>query len=97
MDNETKQMFEMILRKLDNIQESHKELKESNKELKEGQKRIEEKLNVVYEHTAKITEDITATNMKIDEVIEDIDFLKHKEHQTEEDLFKLKKNLKIVN
>lgn len=84
MDNETKQMFEMILKKLDSMEESQKEMKES-------QNRIEQKLNSVYEHTAKISEDITETNMKLDDVIDDIDFLKHKEHKTEEDLYKLKK------
>lgn len=52
------------------------------KDIKGGQIRIEKKLDSIHEHTAKITEDI--------------DFLKHKEHQTEEDLFKLKKNLQII-
>ena len=53
------------------------------KELKEGQVRIEKKLDSVHEHTAKITEDITGTNMKIDKISDDVDFLKHKEHHTE--------------
>ncbi|SHI07395.1 hypothetical protein SAMN02745207_04219 [Clostridium grantii DSM 8605] len=67
------------------------------KELKSGQARIEEKLDSVYDHTVKSAEDITETNMKlVDQVIDDIDYLKHKEHKTEEDLYKLKKNLKIV-
>ncbi|PRR81744.1 hypothetical protein [Clostridium vincentii] len=66
------------------------------KDLKEGQVRIEKKLGSVHKHTAKITEEITGTNMKIDKISDDVDFLKHKEHQTEEDLFKLKKNLHII-
>lgn len=66
------------------------------KDIKEGQIRIEKKLDSVHDHTAKITEDITEANMKIDKISDDIDFLKHKEHQTEEDLFKLKKNLQII-
>ena len=82
MDSEIKQMLEIIMEKVDKMEQS--------------QERIEDKLNSVYEHTAKISEDIIETNMKLDEVIDDIDFLKHKEHKTEEDLFKLKKNLKIV-
>ncbi|QEK13379.1 hypothetical protein FQB35_14475 [Crassaminicella thermophila] len=53
------------------------------KELKEGQNRIEKKLDSVYKHTAKITEDITEINMKIEKMSDDMDFIKHKEQQTE--------------
>ncbi|WP_053954700.1 hypothetical protein [Inediibacterium massiliense] len=56
------------------------------KGIKEGQDRIEKKLDSVYEHTAKITEDITESNMKIDKISDDMDFIKHKEQQTEQDL-----------
>lgn len=73
-----------------------KALKEGQEELKLSQDRIEKKLDAVYDHTEKITEDITEVNIKIDKMSDDIDYLKHKEHQTEEDLFKLKKNLKII-
>ncbi|WP_411681872.1 hypothetical protein [Clostridium thailandense] len=38
------------------------------KEIKEGQTRIEKKLDSVHDHTAKITENITETNMKIDKI-----------------------------
>ena len=34
--------------------------------------------------------------MKIDEISDDLEYLKYKEHKTDEDLFKLKKNLKII-
>lgn len=73
-----------------------KALKEGQEELKLSQDRIEKKLDAVYDHTTKITEDITEVNMKIAKMSDDIDYLKYKEHQTEEDLFKLKKNLKII-
>ena len=45
-----------------------KELKEGQNRLEEGQKKIEKKLDSVYNHTAKITEDITESNMKIDKI-----------------------------
>ncbi|MGH4123086.1 MAG: M domain protein [Clostridium sp.] len=43
MDNETKKMFEMLMNKLDNMEESQKEIKESQKEMKESQKVMEER------------------------------------------------------
>jgi outer membrane murein-binding lipoprotein Lpp len=72
------------------------EISSAVKELTEGQARIENKLDAVYKHTVKITEGITSANMKIDKISDDVEFLKHKEHQIEEDLFKLKKNLQII-
>lgn len=65
------------------MEEILKQILNEIKDLKEGQSRIEKKLDSVYKYTAKITEDITETNMKIDKVSDNIDFLKHKEHQTE--------------
>jgi len=57
---------------------------------------VERKLDSVFEYTGKVIEDIKNINVKIDKVYDDVDFIKYKEHQTEEDLFKLKKNLKII-
>lgn len=90
------EILKQILDELKTLKEGQEELKISQEELKSGQGRIEKKLDAVYEHTAKITEDITQVNMKVDTMVDDIEYLKHKEHQTEEDLFKLKKNLKII-
>lgn len=64
-------MEEMLQRILDELND-----------LKDGQNRIEKKLDSVYEHTAKITENITESNMKINKVCDDIDFIKHKEQQS---------------
>ncbi|WZL73689.1 hypothetical protein QBE52_02835 [Clostridiaceae bacterium 35-E11] len=66
------------------------------KELKEGQDRIEKKLHSVYDDTAKVTENITEINIKMENISDDMEFIKHKEQQTEQDLFKLKKNLQII-
>ena len=81
---------------LKQILEELKALKEGQEELRLSQDRIEKKLEAVYEHTAKIAKDITETNMKIDEILDDLEYLKYKEHKTDEDSFKLKKNLKII-
>ena len=43
MDNETKKMFEMLMNKLDNMEENQNEMKLSQMEMKESQKVMEER------------------------------------------------------
>jgi len=66
------------------------------KNLKEGQERIEKKLDAVNNQTANLTEFRTETNMKLDKIVEDIDFLKHKEFLNEQDIFSIKKRIQAV-
>jgi chromosome segregation ATPase len=71
-------------------------LETGQQELKVGQERIESKLDVVHNHTAKLTEDLTVTNQKLDAWNDDVKYLKYKEAQNEADLFKVKSYLKIT-
>ena len=48
MDIETKKMFEMFMKKLDNIEESQKEMKESQKETIESQKHMEIRQDEIF-------------------------------------------------
>lgn len=48
MDNETKQMFEMLLKRLDSIEEGQNELKESQKEMIKSQRNIEIKQDDIF-------------------------------------------------
>ncbi len=49
-----------------------KEMKTDIKELKEGQNRIEQKLDLVYDQTAKTCEDVTSVHNKLDNLSKDI-------------------------
>lgn len=58
--------------------------------------RIEKKLDVIAAQTAELTEFKTDASQKLDRLISDVEFVKHKEHLNEEELFKLKTNLQIA-
>lgn len=58
--------------------------------------RLETKVDLVQTQTAELTEFKTDTTEKLNRLIGDVDFIKHKEHLNEEELFKLKTNLQIV-
>ncbi|MCT4592734.1 MAG: hypothetical protein N4A57_00450 [Anaeromicrobium sp.] len=65
-------------------------------DLKTGQARIEKKLDSVYEQTAELTEFREETSSEFYKIHNSLDFIKYQESETKEDLFKLKKNLKII-
>jgi len=43
-----------------------------------------------------VIKNITKTDEKIDRIADDIDFIKHKQHKTEEDIHKVEKQLKAI-
>lgn len=59
-------------------------------ELKEGQIRIENKLD---ELEGKNATNHVSTNNRLDKVSDDLDFLTHKEFQTEKEMFQIKQKL----
>jgi chromosome segregation ATPase len=73
-----------------------KDLKESQQRMESRMDRFETKVDLVQTQTAELTEFKTDTTEKLDRLIVDVEFIKHKEHLNEEELFKLKTNLQIV-
>jgi len=57
---------------------------------------IKTKVDSVIDQTANLTEFRTETNTKLDIISNDIEFLKHQDYQTKQDLFNIKRNLKLV-
>lgn len=87
---------EKILNLLQQMQINIQQMQTDITGIKTGQERIEKKLDDVYNQTADLTEFRTEANTKLDKISDDIDFLKHEEYQTKQDIFKLKKNLEII-
>ena len=52
---------------------------------------IKNKVNVINEQTVELTEFHIETNTRLDKISDDLDFLTHKEFQTEKEIFKLKR------
>ena len=57
---------------------------------------IKEKINSVYDQTADLTEFRTETRANFSSINKDVKFIKHKLHETEEDVFDIKDHFKIV-
>ena len=57
---------------------------------------IKEKINSVYDQTADLTEFRTETKYNFSCINKDVKYIKHKLHETEEDVFDIKDHLKIV-
>ncbi|BCZ45715.1 hypothetical protein psyc5s11_17820 [Clostridium gelidum] len=57
---------------------------------------IKGKINSVYDQTADLTEFRTETKDNFSSINKDVKFIKHKLHETEEDVFDIKDHLKIV-
>lgn len=96
-------MSQQILTRLDRIQIDIQELKTDVQELKTDVQEIKTDVqelktsnSVIKAQTAQLTEFHTETNEKLDQIIDDLEFLKSKEYQNEKDLFKLKKVIKLV-
>ncbi|SHK55086.1 hypothetical protein [Paramaledivibacter caminithermalis] len=90
-----------ILRELKELKTNQTIMQSDVNKLQQGQNktnerldRIEKKLDAVYDQTANLTE--FKTNAKLDKISDDIDFLKHEEYQTKQDIFKIKKNFEII-
>lgn len=57
---------------------------------------IKTQIKSVVDQTADLTEFRTNTTDKLDKIIDDLDFLAHKEQQTEKEVFTIKKKLEII-
>lgn len=57
---------------------------------------IKDKMNAVFNQTANLTEFRTETKDNFAILSKDVKFIKHKLHETEEDVFDIKDHLKIV-
>lgn len=57
---------------------------------------IKGKINSVYNQTADLTEFLTETKDNFTSINKDVKFIKHKPHKTEEDVFDIKRPIKIV-
>ncbi|WP_321833442.1 hypothetical protein [Clostridium butyricum] len=57
---------------------------------------IKNKIDSVYEQTANLTEFRTETTDNFNSIAKDVKFIKHKLHETEEDVFDIKDHLKII-
>lgn len=57
---------------------------------------IKNKIDSVYEQTADLTEFRTETKDNFNSIAKDVKFIKHKLHETEEDVFDIKDHLKII-
>ncbi|CAI3543063.1 MULTISPECIES: hypothetical protein [Clostridium] len=57
---------------------------------------IKNKINSVYDQTADLTEFRTQTKDNFNSILKDVKFIKHKLHETEEDVFDIKDHLKII-
>lgn len=57
---------------------------------------LETKLKAIHDQTADLTEFRTETKDSLDNISKDVKFIKHKLHETEEDVFDIKDHLKIV-
>jgi len=57
---------------------------------------IKEKINSVYDQTADLTEFRTENRANFSSINKDVKFIKHKLHETEEDVFDIKDHFKIV-
>ncbi|QUH26142.1 hypothetical protein [Serpentinicella alkaliphila] len=64
--------------------------------IESGQTRIEKKLDVIYDHTADLTEFRASTNGYLSEISKDVGFIKHKLHQNEEEIFDIKTYIKLA-
>lgn len=75
-------------------------MENSLQDLKEGQIRIEEKINnidiKIDDLEPKNATRHSEINLKIDSMSKDMKFIKHKLHETEEDVFDIKDHLKII-
>ncbi|MCM8710499.1 hypothetical protein M2651_05600 [Clostridium sp. SYSU_GA19001] len=95
MEN-TEKILMQILGHLEQIKSDVETLKSNQTDTNQRLSNIETKLNSVYNQTAKTCEDITLLNQKFDDLKDDIDFLTHKENQTEKEVYSIKKKLQIV-
>lgn len=103
MENEIKDILIKLLEgqsrletKVSGLETTVHVLETDSQEIKKIVNRIEEKVESIYDQTHDLTEYRTESNMKLDKISDDIDFLKHEEYQTKQDIFKINKYLTII-
>lgn len=89
MNNEDK-LFELLEKIYIELQDTKAELKEFRGETNQRFDNLEDKLNDL--EAANATNHI-ATNTRLNKISDDLDFLTHKEFQTEKEMFYLKQRL----
>lgn len=85
-----------ILNKLSGMESDVKDIKVNQLTMQSDITEIKEKVNLVYNQTATTCEDVTTLNGKFDDLKDDIDYLTHKENQTERDVYTIKKKLQVI-
>ena len=70
-------------------------LEVGQQELIARQDRLEARLDLIENHVAKLTEELTIINQKLDALSDDVKYLKYKVIQNEEEIFKVKAYLKM--
>ncbi|MBS4535171.1 hypothetical protein GOQ29_05995 [Clostridium sp. D2Q-14] len=82
MNNEEKilQLLTQMQNQINNIESDTKEIKT--------------KVDSITEQTANLTEFRTQANTKLDKISDDVEFLKHQEYETKQDLFSIKRNIR---
>ncbi|WP_152912106.1 hypothetical protein [Caloranaerobacter sp. TR13] len=82
---------------ISSLKENQVKMQEDISELKQGQVRLETKLdevsNKLDDLEAKNAQRHIEVNGKLDKITDDIEFIKHKEFENEQDIFKIKKKL----
>lgn len=71
-------------------------LKEEVSIIKENQKIMDKKIDSIHDQVVLNAENIGKNSIEIRNIKEDIEYIKYKELQTEQDLFTLKNRLKII-
>ncbi len=81
---------------LSQILETQKEMQETQNSMQLDITEIKDKVNLVYNQTAELTEFRTETKDQLNTLNDDIKFIKHKLHENEEEVFRIKNHLKII-
>lgn len=68
MDNETKKMFEMLMKKLDTIEENQKEMKQSQKNIEIRQDEIFSVVKAIEHSNNTHKAEIDSINCKVDKL-----------------------------
>lgn len=93
MDNEKFQ--ELVLKKLESLENGQQTANERLNQIESRLGRIETRQDAVFEQTAGLTEFRTEANRKLDDIANTVDYLTHKESQTEKDIFVIKKSISL--
>ncbi len=92
-----------ILAKLNKMEKNQSKMEENQNKMQQIQiqmqsdiSEIKEKVIAVYNQTADLTEFRTETKDNFNNVSKDVKFIKHKLHETEEEMFDIKDRLQII-